>query len=62
MVEPLVYVLNFLDHVLLLVKLAFFYLGLFDPTGLAPSVDNHMDRVAVMKIAWLHHRHRSLTI
>lgn len=48
MFEPLVYVLNFLDHVLLLVKLAFFYLGLFDPTGLAPPVDDHTDRAAVV--------------
>lgn len=48
MSEYLAYVLNFLHHVQILVKLAFFYLGLFDPTDLAPPVDDQMDRVAVV--------------
>lgn len=48
--EPLQHVFEVLDHVHLMVRLAFFYLGLFDPTNREPSEDDQSPPIATYVI------------
>lgn len=44
--EPLQYLFEVLDHVHLMVRLAFFYLGLFDPT----DVEDHSESLGMVRL------------